>query len=97
MTNIMLHISQAYFKVVQVNIYGPIGLNCRHSSKRLLFYKAMEMSCFCPPDPRVVKEDGHIETPAGRKLCDMTKKDSKINRIDTWKDPHWGGTMLSKI
>eukprot|EP00439_Symbiodinium_sp_Y106_P055595 s4789_g7.t1 len=35
----------------------------------------------------VVKEDGHIETPEGRKLCfDKNGKGS----VETWKDPHWG-------
>ncbi|CAE7553028.1 unnamed protein product [Symbiodinium sp. CCMP2592] len=35
----------------------------------------------------VVKEDGHIETPEGRKLCfDKNGKGS----VETWNNPHWG-------
>ena len=50
--------------------------------------------CCCCPDPRVVKEDGHIETPEGRKLCfDKNGKGS----VETWKDPHWGSALLGEI
>ena len=45
-------------------------------------------------DPRVVKEDGHIETPEGRKLC--FDKNGK-GWVETWMDPHWGSALLGEI